>query len=185
MTLTLATPYGSIRRGKLRANAAEVAAIARKEGAGGLVVGLPLSMDGTVGPAAQAARDWTLALSEATGLPAALWDERLSSAAVNRFLIEEVDLSRKKRADVVDRMAAAWLLQAALDASRSCSVFLLPPPPASGEGIIWALLACRRRGRRREIRAAHAPVPPNLAHLVARALWRHCRSRRTHPGGSA
>jgi putative holliday junction resolvase len=120
VTLTLATPYGSIRRGKLRANAAEVAAIARKEGAGGLVVGLPLSMDGTVGPAAQAARDWTLALSEATGLPASLWDERLSSAAVNRFLIEEVDLSRRKRAEIVDRMAAAWLLQAALDASRSC-----------------------------------------------------------------
>ena len=77
-------------------------------------------MDGTVGPAAQAARDWTLALSEATGLPASLWDERLSSAAVNRFLIEEVDLSRRKRAEIVDRMAAAWLLQAALDASRSC-----------------------------------------------------------------
>jgi putative holliday junction resolvase len=116
--LTLATPYGSIRRGKLRANAAAVAEIGRREGAGGLVVGLPLSMDGTLGPAAQAARDWTLALSEATGLPAALWDERLSSAAVNRFLIGEADLSRRKRADVVDRMAAAWILQSALDASR-------------------------------------------------------------------
>ncbi|HEX5325765.1 MAG TPA: Holliday junction resolvase RuvX [Acetobacteraceae bacterium] len=116
--LTLATPYGSLKRGKLGANAAEIAAIARKEGAGGLVVGLPLSMDGTVGPAAQAARDWTLALSAATGLPAALWDERLSSAAVNRFLIEQVDLGRDKRARVVDRMAAAWTLQSALDASR-------------------------------------------------------------------
>jgi len=117
--LMLASPYGSLKRGKLSANAAEIAAIARKEGAGGLVVGLPLSMDGTIGPAAQAARDWTLALSEATGLPAALWDERLSSAAVNRFLIGEADLSRKKRADAVDRMAAAWLLQAALDGSRT------------------------------------------------------------------
>ena len=116
--LTLATPYGSLKRGKLRANAAEIAALARREGAGGLVVGLPLSMDGTAGPAAQAARDWTLALSEATGLPAALCDERLSSAAVNRFLIGEVDLSRKKRAAAVDRMAAAWMLQSALDASR-------------------------------------------------------------------
>ena len=82
------------------------------------MVGLPLSMDGTVGPAAQAARDWALALSEATGLPAALWDERLSSAAVNRFLVGEADLSRRKRAAAVDRMAAAWMLQAALDASR-------------------------------------------------------------------
>ena len=88
--------------------------IARKEGAGGLVVGLPLSMDGSVGPAAQAARDWALALSEATGLPAALWDERLSSAAVNRFLIGEADASRARRA-AVDRMAAAWMLQGALD----------------------------------------------------------------------
>jgi putative pre-16S rRNA nuclease len=115
--LSLASPYGSIRRGKLRDAAAGITAIARKENAGGLVVGLPLSMDGTVGPAAQAARDWTLALSEATGLPAALWDERLSSAAVNRFLIGEADASRRRRAEVVDRMAAAWILQAALDAS--------------------------------------------------------------------
>jgi putative Holliday junction resolvase len=116
--VTLASPYGSIRRGKLRDNAAEIAAIARKEGAGGLVVGFPLSMDGSIGPAAQAARDWALALSDATALPVALWDERLSSAAVNRFLIGEADLSRRKRADMVDRSAAAWMLQSALDASR-------------------------------------------------------------------
>lgn len=116
--VSLASPYGSIRRGKLRDNAAEIVAIARKEGAGGLVVGFPLSMDGSIGPAAQAARDWALALSDATALPVALWDERLSSAAVNRFLIGEADLSRRKRADMVDRSAAAWMLQSALDASR-------------------------------------------------------------------
>ena len=116
--LGLATPYGSLKRGKLGENAVDIAIIARKEGAGGLVVGLPLSMDGSFGPAAQAARDWTIALSQATGLPAALWDERLSSAAVNRFLIGEADLSRKKRAEAVDRMAAAYTLQSALDASR-------------------------------------------------------------------
>ena len=116
--LSLASPYGSIRRGKLRDTAADIVAIARKESAGGLVVGLPLSMDGSVGPAAQAARDWALALSEATQMPVALWDERLSSAAVNRFLIGEADLSRRKRAAAVDRMAAAWMLQAALDVSR-------------------------------------------------------------------
>ena len=74
-------------------------------------------MDGTFGPAAQAARDWTRSLSEATGLPAAMWDERLSSNAVNRFLIGDADLTRKKRAEAVDRSAAAWMLQAALDAS--------------------------------------------------------------------
>jgi putative Holliday junction resolvase len=112
----LASPYGSLSRGKLMANATEIAAIALREGAYGLVVGLPLSMDGTSGPAAQAARDWTHALSDATGLPAALWDERLSSAAVNRLLIGEADLTRAKRAGVVDRAAAAWMLQAALDA---------------------------------------------------------------------
>ena len=115
----LATPYGSLKRGKLTTNATEIAAIALGEGAFGLVVGLPLSMDGTAGPAAQAARDWTHALSGATGLPAALWDERLSSAAVNRFLINEADLSRAKRAHTVDRAAAAWMLQAALDAAAN------------------------------------------------------------------
>ncbi|MDQ2803468.1 MAG: Holliday junction resolvase RuvX [Pseudomonadota bacterium] len=117
VTLMLATPYGALRRRKLRENATEIAAVARKEGAGGLVVGLPLSMDGTMGPAAQSVRDWAVALSDASGLPAAVWDERLSSAAVNRFLIEEADLSRRKRAEAVDRAAAAWILQSALDAS--------------------------------------------------------------------
>jgi putative holliday junction resolvase len=118
VTLMLATPYGAVTRGKLAANAAEIARIAQREGAGGLVVGLPLSLDGGAGPAAQAARDWTHALSEATGLPAALWDERLSSSAVNRFLIDEVDMTRKRRAEIVDKMAAAYMLQAALDASQ-------------------------------------------------------------------
>jgi putative holliday junction resolvase len=115
--LTLASPYGSIRRGRMRDNAAELLAIARREGAGGLVVGLPLSMDGSFGPAAQAARDWALAVSDAAGLPVAMFDERLTSAAANRFLIEEADLSRRKRAATVDRMAATLMLQAALDAS--------------------------------------------------------------------
>lgn len=119
VTLMLASPYGSLKRGKLAVNAAEIAAIARKEGAGGLVVGLPLSMDGSMGPAAQAAKDWARAISEATGLPCALFDERMSSAAVNRMLISEADLTRGKRAAAVDRAAAAWMLQAALDASRS------------------------------------------------------------------
>lgn len=118
VTLMLASPYAAIPRRKLAAVAAELVRIAAKEGAGGLVVGLPLSMDGTHGPAAQAATDWTLALSAATGLPAALWDERLSSAAVNRMLISEADMTRGKRALVVDRAAAAYMLQGALDATR-------------------------------------------------------------------
>jgi putative Holliday junction resolvase len=115
--LMLASPYGSVKRGKLLTIAAEISAIARREGAGGLVVGLPLSMDGTAGPAAQAARDWAMALSDATGLPVALWDERLSSAAVNRAMIREADMTRRKRAAAVDAAAAAYTLQGALDAT--------------------------------------------------------------------
>jgi putative Holliday junction resolvase len=118
VSLMLASPHAALKRGKLGANAAEIAGIARKQDAHGLVVGLPLSMDGSLGPAAQAARDWARALSDATGLPTALWDERLSSAAVNRFLIQEADMTRGRRAQVVDQMAAAYMLQAALDASR-------------------------------------------------------------------
>ncbi|MBX9748172.1 MAG: Holliday junction resolvase RuvX [Roseococcus sp.] len=117
VTLMLASPYGSLKRAKLLANAAEIRAIAEKQGVGGLVVGLPLSMDGTRGPAAQAAGDWALALSEAAGLPCAMWDERLSSAAVNRMMIEEADMTRKRRAAQVDAAAAAYMLQGALDAS--------------------------------------------------------------------
>ena len=116
--LRLAGPYATLQRGRLATNAAEIAAIARREEAGGLVVGLPLSMDGTAGPAAQAARDWAHALSAATGLPAALWDERLSTMAAERLLIDEAGLSRRRRAEVVDRAAAAHILQAALDATR-------------------------------------------------------------------
>ena len=116
--LLLATPHSALPRGRLAGAAAAVMALARTEGAGGFVSGWPLSMDGTMGPAAQAARDWARALSDATGLPGALWDERLSSSAVNRFLVDELDLTRRKRAAIVDAMAAAYILQSALDASR-------------------------------------------------------------------
>ncbi|MCW8087309.1 Holliday junction resolvase RuvX [Sabulicella glaciei] len=118
VSLMLASPHPPMKRDKLSRNAAEVARIAAAMGVGGLVVGHPLSMDGSRGPAAQAAGDWALALSEATGLPCALWDERLSSAAVNRAMIQEADLTRKKRAAAVDSAAAAWMLQGALDATR-------------------------------------------------------------------
>jgi putative Holliday junction resolvase len=117
VTLTLASPYAALKRGRLGAVAAEIAAIARREGAGGLVVGLPLSMDGGFGPAAQAAKDFGRDLAATAGLDVAFWDERLSSAAVQRAMIE-ADLSRAKRAERVDAAAAAWMLQAALDATR-------------------------------------------------------------------
>ena len=117
-SLLLATPAPPLPRGRLAEIAAALARLAEREGAGGLVVGLPLSLDGSFGPAAQAAKDWAAAVSDASGLPAALWDERLSSAAVNRMLVAEADLTRKKRARAVDSAAAAWMLQAALDATR-------------------------------------------------------------------
>jgi putative Holliday junction resolvase len=121
--LTLATPYGVLPRGKLRQIAAELRALARREKAGGLVVGWPLTLDGAVGPAAQAARDWAGDLSNAVGLPTAMWDERLSSATVNDYMTEVLGLSREKRATRVDAAAAACILQAALDATA---------PPGAG-----------------------------------------------------
>ena len=113
--LMLASPFAQIRRAKFGANVAELARIIEAQGVGGL----PLSMDGSTGPAAQAAKDWTHALSAALNLPAAMWDERLSSSAANRVLVGEADLSRARRAQLVDAMAASYMLQAALDASRA------------------------------------------------------------------
>ena len=127
--LSIATPAGAIARAKLGAVAAALAPLVAREGVGGLVVGLPLSMDGSFGPAAQAARDFARALGDALGLPWAMFDERLSSAAANRALVDEADLSRARRAALVDGMAAAWMLQAALDASRAPS-----QPPDSTPG---------------------------------------------------
>jgi putative Holliday junction resolvase len=118
VSLLLATPYGTLARGKLAQNAAEITALARKEGVGGLVIGWPLDLDGTEGRAAQSARDWAQALADATALPTSLWDERLTTEAALRLLIDEADLSRKRRTEVTDRVAAALILQAALDARR-------------------------------------------------------------------
>jgi putative Holliday junction resolvase len=114
VTRRIASPYGTIPRGKLGRNVQEVMELARREGAAALVIGLPLSLDGSFGPAAQAARDWAHAIAGGTSLPVAMFDERLSSAAVNRAMIG-ADLSRAKRAARVDAAAAAYMLQAALD----------------------------------------------------------------------
>ena len=89
-------------------------ALARERGCVGFVLGLPLNMDGSEGPRAQSARAFARNLAKLTELPIALWDERLSTAAVERELIE-ADVSRKKRAAVIDQHAAAFILQGALD----------------------------------------------------------------------
>ncbi len=85
---------------------------------GALVLGLPVNMDGSEGPRCQSARQFARNLEEIAGLdlPAAFWDERLSTAAVERLLVDEADMSRRRRAQVVDKMAAAYILQGALDA---------------------------------------------------------------------
>jgi putative Holliday junction resolvase len=114
----IASPYTVVHRAKLAHNAREIRAIAEREGAGGLVIGFPLSPDGRLGPAAQSARDWAHAISSATALPACMWDETLTTAKVQEVLVHEADMSRKRRAAVIDKMAAALILQSALDHAR-------------------------------------------------------------------
>lgn len=113
--LRVASPYGSITRGKMSGIVEQLGRIVQRESVGGLIIGLPLGPEGQMGRAAQAARDWAWSVSDAMGLPAALWDETLTTAEVHEVLIGEMDMSRKRRAAVVDRMAAARILQAALD----------------------------------------------------------------------
>ena len=110
----LATPLLTIRRTKLAADAAQLLAQAEKFAVAAFVIGLPLNMDGGEGPRAQSTRAFVRNCAPLIPLPFVFWDERLSTAAVTRSLIEQ-DLSRAKRADVIDRMAAAYILQGALD----------------------------------------------------------------------
>jgi len=118
VSLTVATPLETIRRTKFTADATRLLALAAEHGAGGLVIGLPVNMDGTEGPAAQSARAFARNLEKLSALPVAFWDERLSTAAVTRTLIE-ADASRARRAEAVDKLAAAYILQGALERLRS------------------------------------------------------------------
>jgi putative Holliday junction resolvase len=118
VALTIASPAGTIPRGKLTVVAAALAPLIAREGVGGLVIGLPLAMDGAFGPAAQAARDFGRDLAARLDLPWAMMDERLSSEAARRALIAEADLSRARQAALVDGIAAAWMLQAFLDSTK-------------------------------------------------------------------
>jgi putative pre-16S rRNA nuclease len=117
VTRTVATPYETLKRTKFTADAKRIAEIVEKEGVGGLVIGLPLNLDGSEGPRAQSTRAFARNLAAHVSSPMAFWDERLSTAAVERHLIE-ADASRKRRAEVIDRMAAAYILQGALDRLR-------------------------------------------------------------------
>jgi putative Holliday junction resolvase len=112
--LSLATPRPVIRRTKFTADANALLAFLARENAGAIILGLPLNMDGTEGPRAQATRAFARNLANRTELPIAFWDERLSTVAAERSLIEQ-DVSRAKRADRIDSAAAAFILQGALD----------------------------------------------------------------------
>ncbi len=116
LTRTVATPCELVRRTKFRRDAEQVKRLIDENEVAGLVFGLPISMDGTEGPRCQSIRDFANNLLEVIDLPATFWDERLSTAAVQRVLIQEADMTRKRRADVVDKAAAAYILQGALDA---------------------------------------------------------------------
>jgi putative Holliday junction resolvase len=104
----------TIRRTRFRDDAARLSEIIEAYGVGGIVIGLPLNMDGSEGPRAQSARAYARNLAGATGLPVLLWDERLSTVAAERALIA-ADTSRKRRAATIDKTAAAYILQGALD----------------------------------------------------------------------
>jgi putative holliday junction resolvase len=105
----------TVRRTRLKDDLAALAQLVREHEVQGFVVGLPLNMDGSEGPRAEATRRFVEALTQALGLPVELWDERLSTVAAQRTLLE-ADLSRAKRREVIDQMAAQFILQGWLDA---------------------------------------------------------------------
>ncbi len=114
--LAIASPLETLRRSKFTADAAALKRLIDAHHVGGLVLGLPVNMDGTEGPRCQSTRQFAANLLEKFDIPLAFQDERLSTAAVERVLIDEADMTRKRRGAVVDKMAAAYILQGALDA---------------------------------------------------------------------
>ena len=114
----VASPLETIRRTKFTKDLTAMTALILERGVKGLVLGLPVNMDGSEGPRCQSTRQFVKNLETmgALGLPILLWDERLSTSAVQRFLIDEVDMNRKRRGEVVDKMAAGYILEGALTA---------------------------------------------------------------------
>ncbi|HUE63989.1 MAG TPA: Holliday junction resolvase RuvX [Rhizomicrobium sp.] len=117
-SLSIATPFETLKRGKFGADAARLDHIISVQGVGGLVVGLPLNMDGSDGPSAQSARAFGRNWANRSALPLLFQDERFSTSAVTRTLLE-ADASRRRRDELVDKMAAAYILQGALDRLRN------------------------------------------------------------------
>lgn len=117
-TRLIASPLELIRKSKFTLEADRLFKLMDARKVSALVIGLPANMDGTEGPRAQSCRAFARNLDRIRPVNIAFWDERLSTSAVERFLIEDLDLNRKRRAEVVDRTAAAWILQGALDRVR-------------------------------------------------------------------
>jgi len=114
VTRSIATPYDTVRRTKFTADAKVIQEAVKEHQVGALVIGLPINLDGSEGPRAQSTRAFTRNLAARIEVTMIVWDERLSTAAVERHLID-AGASRKRRAQVIDRMAAAYILQGALD----------------------------------------------------------------------
>ena len=114
VTRSIATPYHTVRRTKFTEDAKVIQEAINEHQVGALVIGLPINLDGSEGPRAQSTRAFARNLAARIEVPMIFWDERLSTAAVERHLIE-AGASRKRRAQVIDRMAAAYILQGALD----------------------------------------------------------------------
>lgn len=112
--LSVGTPLQTIRRDKFTTDAAQLLAILTAREIAGIVLGLPRNMDGSEGPRCQKTRAFARNLSRLTELPITYWDERLSTVAAERALLE-ADTSRKRRAEVIDHVAASYILQGALD----------------------------------------------------------------------
>jgi putative Holliday junction resolvase len=114
----IASPLELIRKSRFTDDAERLFALMASRGAEGIVIGLPINMDGSEGPRCQSARAFARNLLRLKELPIAFWDERLSTVAAQRMLTGEADLSRARRAELVDKTAAAWILQGALDRLR-------------------------------------------------------------------
>ena len=117
-TRTVASPLETIRKIKFSDDAKRLFSLMESRGAAGVVIGLPVNMDGTEGVRCQSNRAFARNLLRLRDLPIAFWDERMSTMAVNRMLISEMDMTRARRAEVVDKAAAAYILQGALERLR-------------------------------------------------------------------
>ena len=115
----VASPLALIRKTKFTDDAEQLFALMADRGTQAVVIGLPVNMDGTEGPRCQSSRAFARNLLRLRDLPIAFWDERMSSVAVNRMLVDEIDMTRARRGEVVDKTAAAWILQGALERLRN------------------------------------------------------------------